>query len=351
MTGHDKPLTAGARAAPIGAAPLTYAANDLRVFVSALERLGYRRELLLKAGGLSRELWDDPDARVPCDRFGAVIGCAMQQHPMKNLGIRMAAETPLGSFPLLDYLILTAGTVGEGIRQLTRYFRLVGAPTAFDIHEDEDPIVVMISVADNVLAVEFSLALAVLHFRRESESRYDPEFVAFAHRLDDAAEVEKILECEVRSPAPWSGWALKRSAWKLPLRRRDALLRGLLERQADEIIARIPTTDGVAFDVRRVLTKRIPSGDMTIHSVARELATSPRTLQRRLATAGFSFQDVVEQTRQEIAEKYLTDVSLSIAEVSYLLGYSEPSALHRAFKRWRGITPQAFRETQRARKL
>jgi len=57
----------------------------------------------------------------------------------------------------------------------------------------------------------------------------------------------------------------------------------------------------------------------------------------------FHFQDLAEQTRQEIAEKYLANLSLSIAEVSYLLGYSEPSALHRAFKRWKGMTPQEFR--------
>ncbi len=64
-----------------------------------------------------------------------------------------------------------------------------------------------------------------------------------------------------------------------------------------------------------VLIKQRAGRETTIASVARELATTPRTLQRRLAAAGFSFQDLVEQTRQEIAEKYLTDLSLSIAEV------------------------------------
>jgi len=348
MTGDDKELTKSATTATKGGPP-TYAANDLRVFVAALEKLGYRPESLLKAAGLLPTAWDDPDARIPCHAFGAVIGRAMQERPMKNLGVRMAAETPIGSFPLLDYLILTSGTVGEGIKQLTRYFRLVVAPVTFDIREGEDPIVVMISAEDNTLSIEFSVSLGVLHFRREAESRYDPEFVAFAHKLDDVGEVERILECKVRSPAPWSGWALTRSAWDLPLRRRDSQLRQLLEQQADEMVSRIPVADGVGFDVRRVLTKRVAAGEATIASVARELATTPRTLQRRLAAAGLSFQDLVEQTREEIAEKYLTNVSLSIAEISYLLGYSEPSALHRAFKRWKGMTPQAFREALRGK--
>jgi AraC-like DNA-binding protein len=75
-------------------------------------------------------------------------------------------------------------------------------------------------------------------------------------------------------------------------------------------------------------------------------ATTSRTLQRRLAVAGVSYQDLVESTRREAAERYLANLSLSITEVAYLLGYSEPSALHRAFKRWNRMTPQAFRQKQ-----
>jgi AraC-like DNA-binding protein len=102
----------------------------------------------------------------------------------------------------------------------------------------------------------------------------------------------------------------------------------------------------VAFAERRALAKRIAGGDTRIDAVARDLATTSRTLQRRLSTAGLSYQDLVELTRREAAEKYLKDLSLSIAEVSYLLGYSEPSVLHRAFKRWNHTTLQAFRQAQ-----
>jgi len=78
---------------------------------------------------------DDPDARVPCDRFGAVIGRAMQERPMKNIGVRIATETPIGAFPLLDYLVLSSNSVGEGIKQLAHYFRLVGNPCTLEVHE------------------------------------------------------------------------------------------------------------------------------------------------------------------------------------------------------------------------
>ena len=85
------------------------------------------------------------------------------------------------------------------------------------------------------------------------------------------------------------------------------------------------------------------SGEMRIDVVARRLATTPRTLQRRLARAGTSFDALCDDARKQAARTYLADTTLTIAEVTYLLGYSEPSAFHRAFRRWHGTTPQAFR--------
>jgi AraC-like DNA-binding protein len=107
----------------------------------------------------------------------------------------------------------------------------------------------------------------------------------------------------------------------------------------------------VAHQVRRVLASRIAGGGAGIDAVARELATASRTLQRRLAAAGCSFQELVEMTRREAAERYLAASTLSIAEIGYLLGYSEATAFHRAFKRWHGRTPQSFRSEAAAARV
>ena len=125
------------------------------------------------------------------------------------------------------------------------------------------------------------------------------------------------------------------------------MLGGLLQRQADEAIGRLPPMDGVALDVRRALASRVGGGDTRIQAVARMLATSARSLQRRLAAAGFSFQQLLDLARRDAAERYLSESPLSIGEVAYLLGYSEPAAFNRAFRRWRHETPQAFRKRRR----
>jgi len=121
----------------------------------------------------------------------------------------------------------------------------------------------------------------------------------------------------------------------------------LLERQANHILSGLPRTDDVSVKVRRALALLVAGGDTTIGRVARDLGTSRRTLQRRLASAGVSYQDLLDEARREAAERYLSESPLSIAELAYLLGYSEPSAFHRAFKRWFGQSPLAFRERLR----
>jgi AraC-like DNA-binding protein len=155
--------------------------------------------------------------------------------------------------------------------------------------------------------------------------------------------MERVLSCPVHTRADWNGWALSRETCQLPLRRRDSALGSLLQRQADESIARFPPMESVALEVRRALASRVGRGDTRIQTIARILATSPRSLQRRLAAAGVSYHQLLDLSRKDAAERYLTDSPLSIGEVAYLLGYSEPAAFNRAFRRWHHKTPQAFR--------
>jgi AraC-like DNA-binding protein len=105
----------------------------------------------------------------------------------------------------------------------------------------------------------------------------------------------------------------------------------------------MPTSGDARDEVRSVLSSQLTAGDLRIDVVARRLATTPRTLQRRLSRAGTSFEVLCDDARKEAAQTYLADTTLSIAEVTYLLGYSEPTAFHRAFRRWHGTTPHAFR--------
>jgi AraC-like DNA-binding protein len=324
----------------------TAPATEFRVFLNTLAHLGYDVDTLVVTSGLHDIDLDDPDARVPCEAYGDVVACAQQERFTPNLPLELARQTQMGAYPLLDYLVLTSDTVGAGVRQLARYFRLVGNPVVVNPHEDVDPIRVEVS-APAPFSVEYVASLMVLHFRNEADGAFAAASVSFAHRLDDVAGFEGVLGCPVQQSASWNGVTVPLQAWRLPLRRRDPVLRQVLESQADTILSRLPARSGLAFEVQRALTARVAGGDTRIGAVARELAMSGRTLQRRLAAEGVSYQELLEDARKEAAGRYMSESTLAIGEIAYLVGYSEPAPFHRAFKRWYGVTPESFRQQQR----
>ena len=118
-----------------------------------------------------------------------------------------------------------------------------------------------------------------------------------------------------------------------------------MERHAEALLAKLPSlTDSVVDRVQRVLSGVLGEGDASLGAVARKLRMSERTLQRKLAEESASYDALLDAMRHELAVRYLADRKIAIAEVAYLLGYSEPSPFHRAFKRWTGVTPSEARK-------
>jgi AraC-like DNA-binding protein len=306
--------------------------------------------MLARATGLRRDDLEDPDALVLCTVYGELIERAQTSRFTPNIGLRVGACMPVGSYALLDYLILTAEDVEAGVRQLSRYFTLVSNPLRVELEEADDEAEGAVRVAWVGSALPFSVemttAIMMLHFKRETEGRFAAAGAYFMHDPDDIRECERVLGCRVTAGAPWNGVLIPATSRRLPLRRRDPVLRSVLERQADEIIERLPRDRSAMTDVRRALESRIGRGGTGIQQVARTLAVSPRTLQRRLASEGSSYQEVLEEWRKEAARRHLSNLTLAVSEVAFLLDYAEPAPFHRAFKRWFGITPQAFRQIQ-----
>lgn len=112
-----------------------------------------------------------------------------------------------------------------------------------------------------------------------------------------------------------------------------------LRRRLTELDETASTSDRV----RALLLESLPSGQTSMDAVAGRLAMSKRTLQRRLAEDGVTFQALVNQTREALARHYLTNTTLSNGEISFLLGFEDPNSFFRAFHDWTGRTPEALR--------
>jgi AraC-like DNA-binding protein len=347
MTARVSSLTERARGrAPAPAATRGQALSGIRPIVDAFVRLGCSRDALLSIAGLTLRDWEDPDGILSDAACTALFCEAGRVLARPNLPLLVAEQIALGAFPLLDYLVLTSESVGHGLRHLARYLRLGNSPTELAIREEPGRVRV-VAEAGNPFSNEFTLSLAVIHLRRETDDRFRATRLTFRHRVNDEANYAQRLGCGIQCAAEEDALIISRAAWNLPLRRRDSVLQGVLRGQADDLLARRESDGTFASEIRRALRPRVAGGNVSLAAVSRLLATSPRTLQRRLAAERVSYQEVLDDVRREAAEHYLGDASLSVGEIGYLLGFSEPAAFHRAFKRWTGITPLELRRARR----
>jgi AraC-like DNA-binding protein len=350
MTTSANRLTPRATGATAGYESVaTQPASQLRAFVDALDRLGFEVTSLLAHAGVRRSDLDDPDATIPCVALDRVLGAACEERRVPNLGARLGSVTPIGTYPLLDYLVVTTDTVGEALDQLVRYFHLADAPSTFAVVHDADAVRLLVQPGADAFIAQYETSLAVHHLRAETEHRIRVSCVSLMTEPDDVRDLELLLGCPVRAPSTWSGVEFPRDVLQVRLRRREPGLRRVLEGHAATVETRAPaaTEHPTIAGVRAVLASQLGRGAPSVRAVARQLAVSPRTLQRRLAAEGVSYQQLIDLTRQEAAERLLADASLAVNEIGYLLGFSEPSAFHRAFKRWRNVTPQAYRSARK----
>ena len=123
----------------------------------------------------------------------------------------------------------------------------------------------------------------------------------------------------------------------------DITLTGYLDRLAEQVLATLGSERTVRERVRRVLWSELTEAVPSLGSVAKALGASARTLQRQLRDEQTSFAAVLAELRREMAPSLLRDGQLAVSEVGFLLGYEDPSAFQRAFRRWFGRSPRAFR--------
>ena len=174
------------------------------------------------------------------------------------------------------------------------------------------------------------------------------EQVRFRHaRPADAGTYERVLGVPVYfgcagTEARFSGRMLS-----LPIPDANARLCAFFERYASAKIERLLPMTSMAQRLRAAIRAQLPDGEVTLAKLAQRLHLSARTLQRRLSDEGTSLQSELDEVRRQQA-LYFLEGGTAIAELSWLLGYAEPSAFHRAFKRWTGTSPEAWRAERRS---
>ncbi|KAB2888831.1 MAG: AraC family transcriptional regulator [Kofleriaceae bacterium] len=235
--------------------------------------------------------------------------------------------------------------------RLVRYNRLVHSAAEFTVQEAGARVRIEHAFAvpgrqPGRQASEFTLATLVAITGQIAGVDIRPLAVELPHAppADDLTAYEAVFGVPPRMRRPVGAVELARSDLDRPCPAADPHLSEVILRQANALLAARPGPSTTYGDrVRRYLVDHLGGNAVSLASAAESLKLSERSLQRRLAAEDTSFDALVDELRRELALRYLADRSMAIGEVAYLLGYSEPSAFHRAFKRWTGSTPAEIR--------
>lgn len=187
--------------------------------------------------------------------------------------------------------------------------------------------------------------VAITQISREvSQTPFAPVAVYFKHPSPgDLTAHEAYFACPVHYSADRDALELSETMLQAPNKLGDASISAFFETHLEKELAESTDDTSLAKRMRNQISQSLSEGVPRLGEVAERLNLSPRTLQRRLSEQRLSFQDLVDETRRELAERLLKKTDYALSEVAFLTGFSEQSSFNRAFKRWAGQTPRSYR--------
>lgn len=322
-----------------------------RALLMACDRLGLDTEAILSSTGVSRKVIDDPDGRLAVGQVRALWAAAVAQSGDPDLALHAAEALPFGAYKVIDHLAASAPTIGRALHSVSTYFPLINTAVELPIEIGDDQVSFGARAPHNPAALtrayaEYTFAAVYLRTRDAAGVPFPLLGVELSHAAPPkTSEHERVFGCPVRFDQPRCRMIVARSVWDMPTASAEPLLFQVLDEHASLLLERVPSRTGFAADVRAAIARELSGGDAGLDNVARQLAMSPRTLQRRLGELEVSYSDLVDETRRGLCMTYLSDSDVSLGEVAYLLGFSGQSSFTRAFKRWTGNTPTEYRRT------
>ncbi len=318
---------------------------------------GLRRSHLVRDSGLTEASFRRRDGRLPdVVAFELLAQLAAQlKEPSVALGIAQSAR--IEQLNVLGFALMTAGDLRQTLDRLVANAALITDSGRWSYVERAELVEVRWERfgafrRGMTLANELAIATFVQQMRGVAAGpHFAPRRVTFAHRApEDASAYASFFRCPVRFSARVDGLAFPSSMLSHKPRLAAEVLGGFLGRLADEAAGEIASAQGAELEaLKAAIRDELEGGLPRMGHLAKRLGASERTLRRKLEAAGRSFRELVEEVRRARAGQLLATSTLSVAEVALEVGFSDSPAFSRAFRRWTGESPRAYRSrlTQR----
>jgi AraC-like DNA-binding protein len=310
-----------------------------------LADLGVDRVRLLRRAGLPADLLGRRPIVLSPDQNFALWKALEAELDDPHLPIALGEAISIEAFDPAIFAALCSGNFEIAARRIATYKPLIG-PMRVAVRTDPHALTLTYEWPEDV-EPPASLRLAEMIFwvaLARLATRHDVKPIRLTVP-EPPAEMEpyrNYLGCTVEA-SPVQSVSFRAEDATRPFLTSNEAMWGTFEPDLRRRLAELEPESTTAERVRAALLELLPAGQATMDATAGQLAVSTRTLQRRLQGEGTTFQEVLNDTRENLARHYLTSAELTTAEISFLLGYEDPNSFHRAFQTWTGATPLQVR--------
>jgi len=314
---------------------------------------GGDRARLVELAGIDPALAAGPDTRVPFDGFKALLRAAVTVTGDPAFALHFGAESQFHEISIVGMISHAAATMAEAFEQMNRYARLA---VEVDGHESGDRFAIVRrdgetwiedrtrNACDFPELVESTFARFIWTTSRFLGPVPFAKTICFMHPEPPySAEHARLLGVAVRFGCDWNAIAIHESWLALPLPFPNRYVFGVFIDRADALMAEMQRNTSLRGHVESAVLAVLHTGKIEMAAIAAQLGMGRSTLYRRLLAEGAHFETIVDALRHRMALHYLAGRKVSVNETAYLVGFSDPAAFSRAFRRWTGAAPGAHR--------
>ncbi|MBZ2169098.1 MULTISPECIES: AraC family transcriptional regulator [Marinobacter] len=315
-----------------------------------IRELGADPEPFLAGFHLREEMIDDPKQMMPYLNLIQMMEQAAEEFGCPDFGLRVGLKQGMTVLGPIAVIAQNSSTVEEALNHVIQYIGYHSPAVLLRLQPQEETKarslqfdIALTEGQQRAQTVEMSLVLAIQVLRVLIGRDFVPRHVRFRHKLiSPTARYRTIFAGPVSFGEPVNAIAIANIDLTRPIRQSDPALLNAMEEFVRQKLAQQRST--LRENVRSLVISLLPlERRCTITLIARHLAVSERTLQRRLKKEDIVFEELVDDVRRELAEDYLRERSMSMNQVAGLLGYGQQSSFNRACSRWFGQSPKVIR--------
>ncbi len=335
-------------------AELTVAAGIARRLVELAEAMGASREALLERSGIDPEALEDQDERVPMGRYVALTRAAKELTGDPALALHFGERVDMQEFSVVGLLFHASRTILEGLEQVRRYGHLVtevdaGEGERFQWTRTQDGRLWVADTRRNPNDFPELTEATFARFMCMTRPLVDAPLVREVHVTHREppyrAEYDRIFQAPVRFASRWNALQIDEAGLTRRVSDQPRYVFGILAEHAEALHRRLQGSKSLRSRVESLLMPVLHTGEASVEAVAAQLGMSRQTLFRRLRSEGVTFEKILDELRRSLALHYLGGSRVSVNEIAFLVGFSDPAAFSRAFKRWTGKSPREMRKS------